>query len=337
MFSIICLLITLSLGIGSQLAAAEARAAAPDPYARPHQLVEIGAGRKLNLYCIGHGVPTVVFDADAGAPGWDWLLVQPAIAKRTQSCVYDRAGLGFSDPSNRPGTSANAVEDLNALLAAAGLKPPFILVGEGYGGMNVQLYAYRYPTDVIGLVLVDAQHEDEVARFDQLTDGKFSPLLLAVNIGFLKDCAAAAEAGFVPGSKIPADCVGSQLQDRQSFGPTLTETARHLFATAPHWAANFSEESNLPVSADQLRSARTSFGDRPVVYLTRGISPYRIPGQPQSETNKAVEQAVKAMHDEIAGLSAHGSNRVVRGAGHDIQLDRPKAVIDAVGLALKAQ
>ena len=80
---------------------------ATDPgtaYVGPHQRVDIGGGRKLNLFCMGSGGPTVLFDS--GLSDWSsiWALVQPAVAKRMQACSYDRAGMGYSDPSETPRT-----------------------------------------------------------------------------------------------------------------------------------------------------------------------------------------------------------------------------------------
>jgi pimeloyl-ACP methyl ester carboxylesterase len=36
------------------------------------------------------------------------------------------------------------------------------LVGHSYGGMIVRLFAAKYPQHVVGVVLVDASHEDEI-------------------------------------------------------------------------------------------------------------------------------------------------------------------------------
>ena len=115
--------------LGARLALAFATAAcavspafAASPFAHPQQMVDVG-GRRLNLYCSGSGPVTVVFDSGSGDAGWAWQAVQPEIAQRTRACVYDRAGLGFSDPSPLPGTSVNAVADLHALLGKAGVRP----------------------------------------------------------------------------------------------------------------------------------------------------------------------------------------------------------------------
>ena len=53
-------------------AAAPALATPPagqDAFAGPQVRVDVG-GRKLNMYCLGKGSPTVLFEADAGRAGW---------------------------------------------------------------------------------------------------------------------------------------------------------------------------------------------------------------------------------------------------------------------------
>jgi pimeloyl-ACP methyl ester carboxylesterase len=132
-----------------------------DPaYTHAQRLVEIEPGRRLNLYCTGKGSPIVVFDSGGGGETVDWAPVQPAIAGHTQACSYDRAGLGFSDPGKRASDSKNIVDDLHRLLTAAALKPPYVLVGASYGGLNVRLYADTYAAEVVGMVLVDSTSED---------------------------------------------------------------------------------------------------------------------------------------------------------------------------------
>jgi hypothetical protein len=75
---------------------------------------------------------------------------------------------------------------------------------------------------------------------------------------------------------------------------------------------------------------RGSFGGLPLIYLTHGISPFLVPGQPQSAMNKATEKDIVLMHEEVARLSTRGSQRIVAGAAHSIHIDQPRAVINAV-------
>jgi len=303
-----------------------------EDYAHPNTLVDVGNGRKMNLFCRGSGSPTVVFDSGSGLAGWDWLRVQPVIASKTRACVYDRAGLGFSDVSTRPGTSANAMDDLHRLLSSAGIKPPYVLVGHSYGGMTVQLYAYTHPKEVAGLVLVDAGHEDETSRLNRVTGGLYEKLM-GEYAKISQACTVTAQrGGLVPDSELYGQCVG---EPPAMFKGSLAKAYLSKRASIAYWEANQSEEDHETISADQLRAVRKSFGNLPLGYLTRGKSPFQPPGKPQSELNKAAEREVNAMHDEIAKLSTRGSNRLVPGAGHSIHVDKPRAVIEATLDVLK--
>ena len=65
----------------------------------------------------------------------DWAIVQPEIARTTRVCSYDRSGLGFSEDAPKRASARQKVSDLHALLAAAGVPGPYVLVGHSYGGM----------------------------------------------------------------------------------------------------------------------------------------------------------------------------------------------------------
>src|SRR5262249_44822905 len=97
-----------------------------------------------------------------------WRGVEEALAQLTRVCMYDRAGIGLSDPATVPRTGERIVEDLNTLLTKAGVAPPYVLVGHSAGGLIVRLYAHRYAEKVTGLVLIDTAHEDQFVRFAAL-------------------------------------------------------------------------------------------------------------------------------------------------------------------------
>jgi pimeloyl-ACP methyl ester carboxylesterase len=113
----------------------------------------------------GTGSPTVILEAGLGGDHRDWAIVQPEIARTTRVCSYDRSGLGFSDDGPKRASAREKVSDLHALLAAAGVPGPYVLVGHSYGGMLVHVYAATYAGDVVGLVLLDSSHPDQISRF----------------------------------------------------------------------------------------------------------------------------------------------------------------------------
>jgi pimeloyl-ACP methyl ester carboxylesterase len=138
--------------------------------------VDIG-GRTLNLFCSGEGGPTVIFEAPGHTAGYTWINIQREIAKSTLACWYDRAGYGWSDPGPSPRTFVAVAQDLHALVHAAKLPPPYILVaGGGVGGMHMRVFNGLYPKEVAGAILMGALDMDFEARELKYMKGALSSL-----------------------------------------------------------------------------------------------------------------------------------------------------------------
>src|SRR5690349_3053542 len=102
-------------------------------YPAPGQLVDVG-GFRLHINCVGTGSPTVVLDAGLGGSSLDWNLVQAELGRITRVCAYDRAGMGWSDPSPQPRTPGQIGRELHTLLTNAGIAGPYVLVGHSLAG-----------------------------------------------------------------------------------------------------------------------------------------------------------------------------------------------------------
>jgi pimeloyl-ACP methyl ester carboxylesterase len=146
-----------------------APAVGPPAYALEGRLVDVG-GRRLYLDCRGGGSPVVVFEAGYGSDAAGWGTVFPEVARLTRACAYDRANRGRSDPRGRHAAS-EAADDLARLLARAGERPPYVLVGHSLGGVYVRVFADRHRPDVAGLVLVDPFLPEIVRRLIDATAG----------------------------------------------------------------------------------------------------------------------------------------------------------------------
>jgi pimeloyl-ACP methyl ester carboxylesterase len=131
------------------------------------ELVDV-RDRRLYIKCMGKGSPTVILEAGLGGSSADWDKVTPAVGKFTRVCSYDRAGRGKSDPAPQPRTGQQIIDDLRTLLANAGESGPYVLVAHSFGGMYAILYANKYSTDIVGMVLVDSSHEDQTARYEAI-------------------------------------------------------------------------------------------------------------------------------------------------------------------------
>ena len=138
------------------------------PYEALGALVDVD-GRSLYLDCRGQGSPTIVLEAGSGADSSTWSAVIGPMAETTRTCAYDRAGRGRSDPTGRR-TLGDAVIELRGLLARAGERPPFVLVGHSLGGAFMRVFGAVHRDEVAAVVLVDTFDPD-------LQDDFVQPLL----------------------------------------------------------------------------------------------------------------------------------------------------------------
>jgi pimeloyl-ACP methyl ester carboxylesterase len=245
------------------------------------------------------GLPTVIAESGLGGDSSHFGPLVPLLASAPfRSCAYDRAGMGQSDPppdgsDGAPGpvTLQDGVEDLHALLAAADVPPPYVLLGWSIGGWYSQAFAERYPSEVAGIVLVDATHPDEAARLAAVIPPHRSGEDPA--IGLARVLLAGIE------NDPPSPPIG--WLDLARSG----DEARAL-----------GDLGDLPLVV--LSQGRAD--------LDLGLPGLVLP-EPYGSRLKTAAQALQA---ELASLSTRGEQRTVTGAGHAIQLDDPAAVAQAI-------
>lgn len=154
--------------VGSSIAPSASAAPTPAPLPDPMANAVIDGdfavaadGRTLHVTCWGVGSPTVLLETGIPSDGLNQFAADghtftSKLAARTRTCAYDRAGSGSADPApNEPRSLDDVTGDLHALLAAAGIDGPYLLVGSSGGGMIVTYYAAHYPDGVLGVVMLD--------------------------------------------------------------------------------------------------------------------------------------------------------------------------------------
>jgi pimeloyl-ACP methyl ester carboxylesterase len=130
--------------------------------------LDIGGGRKMHIQCVGPidtGKPTVIFESGLGGDTGQWGDVLRELGGTVRACAYDRAGDGLSQPAEVGRTTKDQVDDLRALLAAAKVEPPYLLVGFSIGGWNALIHADRHPDDIVGAVLAEVRPPEASARW----------------------------------------------------------------------------------------------------------------------------------------------------------------------------
>jgi pimeloyl-ACP methyl ester carboxylesterase len=291
-------------------------------YAGPQKLVRLPDGRRMNLICMGEGSPVVVLENGLGASAW--AFVQYKIARMTRACSYDRAGMGFSDAGPAPRDAAAVVADLHAMLSAADMHGPYVLVGHSMASYFVRLFADLHPKQVAGIVLIDPSLDyDEKRWIAAAPDFKLGS---ARHPEFMDKCAAAAQAGELkPQSQSYKQCGSNPPKE---LPPDLASAMIAPYEAPAMYRTEASEFDNIDRDMQETATHRRSYGDIPIIVLTAGEQP-NSPTLPLAE-NEALHLLWKQMRDEMAALSSRGQNRVVPGVGHYIQAERPQVVIDAV-------
>lgn len=290
------------------------QAAAAD--ARPGRLVSLPDGRRLNLVCTGRGSPTVVLEAGFGATAGAWYKVQPALARTTRVCAYDRAGSGFSDPGPLPRDGAALARDLDQALTAAKIAGPYILVGHSAGGLYARLFAARRQGQVVGLVLLDPSVERRAAR--PVGDG------LDGIRRRLQRCLAVSEAQPQP-----------PVTDAAWEGCVSVKSGLQAIKVAQQpdaWRNQLSElDSIFGSSSDQVFRSHGLFRGVPMYVITASQTAAAAPSYGFDKPRSIVE----LQHEAIARLSETGSQQTVV-SSHMVMLDRPEVAVLAAEEMIRA-
>ena len=164
---VLALALTAGCGGGAD---PEPKAAAPPPIATTSpsdgdpattdRMLDV-RGHELFIACLGTGSPTVIYLHGMGGTAVGGTDIAKRLGDENRVCTYDRPnGLGVSESQDGPLTGNDAVADLHGLLAAAGERGPYVLLGASHGGLIASMYAGTYPDDVVGMVLLDSPLPD---------------------------------------------------------------------------------------------------------------------------------------------------------------------------------
>jgi pimeloyl-ACP methyl ester carboxylesterase len=290
----------------------------PDTYAAAGQLLRIGDGRALNLRCSGSGEPVVLLEAGGNADSSSWFRVQPELARLTRVCAYDRAGYGFSDEGPLPRDVDADVADLHALIEAAAIPTPVVLVGHSLGSNIVRSYAQRYPQQLSGIVLVDPpeQGTDEGMPEEWLSEVAG---MGARRDAFLNVCEAAAAAG---DDETTHGCLRAPPP---WMGEEVASAVRRNKSTPSYWRTLRSElASNVrlfstPVPLDE------SYGSLPLLLLR---ATDQEDGEPDA-VRRITDAKRQQTHERLLAASTRSMVIDVPNSSHDIQLDQPATVVAA--------
>jgi pimeloyl-ACP methyl ester carboxylesterase len=294
----------------------------------PGRLVDVG-GRWMHLVESGAGSPVVILESGIAASCLNWTNIHAEVARFTRVCSYDRAWLGWSDPATTPRVTSHLIEELHALLKAANISGPYVLVGHSYGGMLARAYAAKFPDEVAGLVLVDPLPAGEWMR----PTGEQARILrwgirlarrgaLLARLGIVRVSLKMLSAGGRTVPKLIARLSSGQAES--TLSRLVGEVQKMPRETWPmiqaHWCQpkgflGMSEYFKyLPQSAAEAAACLEPSPDIPVVALSAS----------NSTPDQLAERAA------MARRSSCGAHIVAEKSGHWIHLDEPELVLDAI-------
>jgi len=258
----------------------------------PGRMIDMG-GYQLHLECKGTSAGTadditVILESGLGSTTSSWARIQDQVARSTRVCSYDRGGIGWSDPSPRPRDAVSIANELLELLRRAEIYGPLVMVGHSSGGLYARAFQARFPERVVGLVLLDASHEDQFAR---TPDGEANYRMIKNAYAILPFAARVGLARLTPLCDLPQDFPADARSDHHA---TCSRTDT--------WKAQQLEVESLVDAMAQVRE-RSALGDLPLVVVTAG-------NDPQSLDNWL------NLQNELAALSTKSTHLVRADATH---------------------
>ncbi len=299
--------------------------ASPAP---PGKLVDIGI-QHLHVNCTGSGTPTVVLEAGSGDFSVVWSLVQPLVQTHTRVCSYDRAGYAWSEPGKQPRTFAQIAFELHAALAQVHAPPPYILVGQSYGGLLVRGFADEYRPEIAGMVLVDAVHEDQRVVYggqphrirDSATGRHFPAPDVEVDTALM----ASMRDSIVHYSVAPLEPPLDQLPPDARRAWRWAE-AQPVFKRTRQSETDWSPEEMARMH-DRRLTTRASLGALPLIVLARTNGGY---ASGMSISADSLERERRNLMTDLARLSSNGTLVYAPHSGHNVHLEDPQLVTQSI-------
>ncbi|CAI9721050.1 Hypothetical predicted protein [Octopus vulgaris] len=304
------------------------------------QLYDIGWGQRLFMKCQGDGPPTVILDAPTGMSSDVWSLVWPEIANVTRVCIFDRAGLGYSDrprenftsndgsegKSNyrnrwEPFTVERMADDMRHLFTLSSQQPkPFILVGSELSALSAYFYAQMHENDVTGLVMInpiaDELFDSDNGLWSRYWFGKIIPDLQLLQFGAsLGISRIAIHFGFLE-QPLRETSIAEQVKNRQKY----------LLCHPKHLSSAVDEHHFINESISQIRLARI-MKNLPSNMTTTVISGNMYDKTLSRELNEAWARGERKM---IQKFFSNAHHIIINGVDHHMMYKKPAAVIKPI-------
>ena len=294
-----------------------ARARDRRSFAAPGQMIDVG-GHALHVRSAGEGELAVVFESDEGAWSTHWGRLPEDVSSVTLSIAYDRAGLGWSESGPPPRDAEAVARELHQLLARVAPGVPVVLVGHGTAAHALRAYAHRYPFETAGLVLVDPLHDGFVDRLqrEQIPTVTPSQTLMRISsicgsFGLLR----LLQAGRSTNAALRITERQRAALDALELDPRVRRAAADEIVAEPgslEFLGRLNESMEIPVR---------------VIASTETLTGTDLPADfPVERYNRIWTEE----SERFLEVSRRAERLLVDGSGHQLQLERPEVVLEAI-------
>jgi pimeloyl-ACP methyl ester carboxylesterase len=287
----------------------------------PGQMIDVG-GFSLHLLTQGEITqrPTIVLDHSLG--GVEGYFLLDRLSQLGRVCIYDRAGYGWSQPSPHRRTSEHIVAELDQLLTNAHIAPPYILIGDSFGGYNMRLYADRFPAKVAGLILTDGLHESGMLTMPlplrALQYFFISGFLMAIGGSSLGIIRSLRAIGLFELLK----------PELRRFSKLANAQAQRSFCRPTHWWTMTQELWHLDRSGQDLQTA-PNLGNLPLASI-KAASFFMPAFWTRFIPLGSANQLRDRMHLDLLKLSTQSHQFAAANSGHFVWIDQPEVMLEAV-------
>lgn len=256
------------------------------------RMVDVGTHR-LRAFVAGEGVPVVVIDGGLGVRSEEYGALQVRVAANTTVIRYDRAGYGGSEAGPVPRDSGTEADELRALLEGLGVPGPYVMVGHSLGGLNLEVFADRYPNQVAGLVLLDPP-----------------PLAWLLGEGF-------------PDLLDVAQRTTDEWQDAADRGLNSSDSDERSEALFLHMLA--SEHREMVGSSARLADEIETFAEIPLFVIASGVPNPQFGARAADYQRYWIEQS-----RDLASKSNQGNLILAKDSTHQLHDDATDLVVESI-------
>jgi pimeloyl-ACP methyl ester carboxylesterase len=255
---------------------------------------------RLHAVVAGKGMPAVVIDGGIGALSDEYRPLQERLAANMTVITYDRAGYGRSEAGPLPRDSGTEAGELRAVLHELGVAGPYVLVGHSLGGLNMEVYAHRYPDEVAGLVLLDPPPLAWLL-------GEGFPELLRMAKQMTDEWQRTADRGL--------DAEDAQARREAVFFQMLASEHREMMGTSARLASEITTFETLPLVVIASGVPTPQFGADSEAYQDYWIEQSRVLAAKSSRGKMILARnSTHRLHIEAADLVVENILSIVEGA-----------------------